>query len=47
MAYGDFNDLAKITAADKVLRDKTYNIAKGPRYDRYQKGLSSIVYKFF
>ena len=28
MAYGDFKDLAKRTAADKVLRDKAFNIAK-------------------
>ena len=30
MAYGDFKDLAKRTAADKVLRDKAFNIAKDP-----------------
>ena len=28
MAYGNFKDLAKGTAADKVLRDKAFNIAK-------------------
>ena len=37
MAYGDFKDLAKRTASDKVLRDKVFNIAKNPKYDRYQK----------
>ena len=47
MAYGDFKDLARRTASDKVLRDKAFNIAKNPKYDRYQKGLASIVYKFF
>ena len=36
MAYGDFKDLAKRTAADKVLRDKAVNIAKDPKYDGYQ-----------
>ena len=46
MAYGDFKDLAKRTAADKTLRDKTFSIAKGPKYDGYQKGLASMVYKF-
>ena len=46
MAYGDFNDLAK-TAFDKVLRDKAFNIAKNPKYDGYQRGLASMVYKFF
>ena len=47
MAYGDFKDLAKGTATDKVLRDKAFNIAKYPKYDGYQRGLASIVYKFF
>ena len=47
MAYGDFKDLAKRIAADKVLRDKTFNIAKDPKYDGYQRGLASMVYKFF
>ena len=28
MAYGDFKDLARGTASDKVLRDKVFNIAK-------------------
>ena len=32
MAYGDFKDLAKRTAADKVLRDEAFNIAKNPKY---------------
>ena len=47
MAYGDFKDLAKRTAADKVLRDRAFNIAKDPKYDGYQRGLASMVYKFF
>ena len=47
MAYGDFKDLARRTASDKVLRDKAFNIAKSPKYDGYQKGLASMVYKFF
>ena len=33
MAYVDFNDLAKRTATDKVLRDKAFNIAKNPKCD--------------
>ena len=40
-------DLARRTAADKVLRDKAFNIAKDPKYDRYQRGLASMVYNFF
>ena len=47
MAYGDFKDLARRTASDKVLRDKELNIAKNPIYDGYQRVISSIVYKFF
>ena len=47
MAYGYFKDLTKRTAADKVLRDKAFNIAKDPKYDGYQRGLASMVYKFF
>ena len=35
MAHGDFKDLAKRTAADKVLRDKALDIAKDPIYDGY------------
>ena len=47
MAYGDFKDLAKRTAADKVLRDKAFKIASDQIYYGYQRGLASIVYKFF
>ena len=47
MAYGDLKDLARRTASDKVLRDKAFNIAKNPKYDGYQRGLASMVYKFF
>ena len=47
MAYGDFKDLARRTASIKNLRDKAFNIAKNPKYDGYQRGLVSMVYKFF
>ena len=40
MAYGDFKDLAKRTAADKVLIYKAFNIAKDLKYDVYQRGLT-------
>ena len=46
MAYRDFKDLARRTASDKVLRDKVFNIAKNPKYGRYQKGLTSTVTNF-
>ena len=47
MAYGDFKDIARRTASQKVLRDKAFNIAKNPEYDGYQRRLASMVYKFF
>ena len=45
-AYADHNDLINRTEADKVLRDKAYNIASNQEYDGYQRGLASMVYKF-
>ena len=41
MAYGHFKDLNRRTFADKVLRDKAFNIAKDPKYDGYQRGIAS------
>ena len=45
MAYGDSKDLTRRTAFDKILRDKTFILAKNPKYDGYQRGLASMVYK--
>ena len=47
MAYGDFKDLARRTASDKLLRDKAFNIAKNPKYNGYQIGLAAMVYICF
>ena len=47
MAYSDFKDLTRRTVSDKILRDKAFNIAKNPKYDGYQRGFASMVYKFF
>ena len=47
MAYGDFKDLKRRTAADNFLRYKAFNIAKNHKYDGYQRGLASMVYKRF
>ena len=44
--YADHKDLLNRTKSDKVLRDKTYNIASNPEYDGYQRDLASMVYKF-
>ena len=46
-AYADHKDLINRTEADKVLKDKAYDIASNPEYDGYQRGLASMVYKFF
>ena len=47
MAYGDFKDLNRRIAADQVLHDKAFNLAKIPKYDGYQRRLTSVVYNFF
>ena len=47
MAYGNFKDLKRRTFSDKVLRNKAFKIDKNPKYDGYQRGRASMVYKFF
>ena len=47
MAYGKSKDLAKGTQSDNVLRYKAFQIASDSKYDGYQRGLVSMVYKFF
>ena len=53
MAYGKSKDLVKRTQPDKVLKDKTFKIASNSKYDGcqrddgYQRGLASMIYKFF
>ena len=47
IAYEDFKDLKRGTFSEKVLKDKAFNIAKNSKYDRYQRGLASMVYKRF
>ena len=47
MAYGQFKDLKKRTAADTVSKDKAFSIAKDPKYDGFQRGLASMIYIFF
>ena len=46
-AYSDSKDLTKRTVADKILKNKAFDIAKDPKYDGNQRGLASMVYKFF
>ena len=47
MAYGKAKDLVKRIQSDKVLREKAFKIASDSKYDGYQRGLASMVYKFF
>ena len=47
MANGDFKELTRRTASNKILRDKPFDIAKNPKYDGYQHGLVSMVCNFF
>ena len=47
MADGKLKDLTKRTQADKVLRDKAFKIPSDPKYDGYQRGIVSMIYKFF
>ena len=47
MACGDFKNFPRTTAFEKVLCDKAFNIAKNSKYDGYQRGLASVIYKFF
>ena len=47
MTYGKSKDLIKRTLSDKVLKDKAFKIASNPNYNGYQRGLASMVYKFF
>ena len=47
MAYKDFKDFPRRTALDKVLRGKAFDIEKNLKHDGYQRGIASMVYKFF
>ena len=47
MPYGKYKDLTKRTHSDKFLRDKAFEIASNPKCDGYQRGLASMVFKFF
>ena len=47
MAYDEPKYLAKRTQSEKGLRDQAFKIASDPKYDGYQRGLTSMGYKFF
>ena len=46
-AYSDSKYLTKRTVADKILRNRAFNIAEDPKCDGYQRVLASMVYKSF
>ena len=47
MAFGKTKDLVKRTQSDKVLKNKAFKIASNTKYGGYQRGLASVVCKFF
>ena len=47
VAFVKYKDLNKRTQSDKVLKDKAFEIASNSKYDGYQRGLASMVYRFF
>ena len=46
MSYRDFKDLTRRTTSDEILHDKAFNIAKNLKFDGYERGLASMIYKF-
>ena len=47
LAYFDSNHLAKRAISDKIVGKRAYEIAINPKYNRYQRGLASVIYNFF
>ena len=46
-AYSDSKGLAKRTISSKILKDRTFEIARNPNYDGYQRALARMIYTFF
>ena len=46
-AYAECKDRANRKQSDTVLKNKALKIATDPRVNGYQRGLASMVYKFF
>ena len=46
-AYAKYKDVENRLTSDQKLRNSAYGIASNPIYDGYQRGLASMVYKFF
>ena len=47
MAYNNFKDLEERTQSDIVLKNKALKIASNPKYNGYERGLASMIYKLF
>ena len=47
MGYGYLEDLSKRTACDKILSDKTFDIAENPKCEEYQRRRTPMVHKYF
>ena len=47
MVYGNFKDFLRTMVSDRVLHYKIFLIAINPQYDGYQRGLASMVWKYF
>ena len=47
IAYSKRKGLIKRTKSDNVFKDEAFKIASDPKYDGYQRGLASMVHKFF
>ena len=46
-AYAKYKDVENRLISDQKLRNGAYDVASNPKYDGYQRGLASMVYKFF
>ena len=46
-AYAKYKDVENRLISDQKLRNSAYDIASNPKYDGYQRGLASMIYKFF
>ena len=46
-AYTKYKDVKNRLISNQKLKNSAYDIASNPRYDGYQRGLASMVYKFF
>ena len=46
-AYTKYKDVENRLISDQKLKNSAYDIASNPKYDGYQRGLASMVYRFF